>query len=166
MIEQISEEVTARLTDAAPPEQQAHGSVAAPASRAADDGVPWSVALERLQTIPGVGQRVAEILIAEMGVDMSRFPTARHVAAWAGMAPGNRESAGKRLSGTTRKGSPWLRAALVEAAHGGGRSNDTYLAAQFRRLMSRRGKKKAAVAVGHSILVIAYHLLRNGTTYH
>jgi transposase len=164
VIEQVSAEITARLTADAEP--HADGSVAAPQPSTTDDGVPWSVALERLQTIPGVGQRVAEILIAELGVDMTRFPTARHVAAWAGMAPGNHESAGKRLSGTTRKGSPWLRSALVEAAHGVGRSKDTYLAAQFRRLMARRGKKKAAVAVGHSILVIAYHLLRDGTTYH
>jgi transposase len=122
-------------------------------------------AVERLDTIPGVGRLTAEVLIAEIGADVTRFPTARHLASWAGMCPGNRESAGKRLSGKTRKGSKWLRTALVEAAHAVGRSKTTYLGAQYRRLLPRRGKKKAAVAVGHSILVIAYHLLTRGTTY-
>jgi transposase len=122
-------------------------------------------AVERLDTIPGVGRLTAEVLIAEIGADVTRFPTARHLASWAGMCPGHRESAGKRLSGKTRKGSKWLRTALVEAAHAVGRSQTTYLGAQYRRLLPRRGKKKAAVAVGHSILVIAYYLLTRGTTY-
>jgi transposase len=122
-------------------------------------------AIERLDTIPGVGRRTAAVLIAEIGADVTRFPTARHLASWAGMCPGNRESAGKRLSGKTRKGSKWLRTALVEAAHAAGRSKTTYLGAQYRRLLPRRGKKKAAVAVGHSILVIAYYLLTRETTY-
>jgi transposase len=120
--------------------------------------------VERLQTIPGVGQRTAEILVAEIGVEMERFPTYRHLAAWAGMAPGNHESAGKRKSGKTRKGSPWLRSVLVEAAKGAMKT-ESYLAAQYRRLKGRRGAKKAAVAVGHTILVIAYHLIKDGTTY-
>jgi transposase len=122
-------------------------------------------AVERLDTIPGVGRLTAEVLIAEIGADVTRFPTARHLASWAGMCPGNRESAGKRLSGKTRKGSKWLRTALVEAAHAVGRSKTTYLGAQYRRLLPRRGKKKAAVAVGHSILVIAYHMLTRQTSY-
>jgi transposase len=122
-------------------------------------------AIERLDTIPGVGRRTAEVVIAEMGADLTRFPTAGHLASWAGMCPGNRESAGKRLSGKTRKGSKWLRTVLVEAAHAAGRSKTTYLGAQYRRLLPRRGKKKAAVAVGHSILVIAYYLLTRETTY-
>ena len=122
-------------------------------------------AIERLDTIPGVGRRTAEVIIAEMGADLTRFPTAGHLASWAGMCPGNRESAGKRLSGKTRKGSKWLRTVLVEAAHAAGRSKSTYLGAQYRRLLPRRGKKKAAVAVGHSILVIAYYLLTRETTY-
>ena len=96
---------------------------------------------------------------------MSRFPTAGHLASWAGMCPGNHESAGKRQSGKTRKGSKWLRATLVEAAQAAGRSKGTYLSAQFRRLTARRGKKRAAVAVGHTILTIVYHLLTRGTTY-
>ena len=122
-------------------------------------------AVERLDTIPGVGRLTAEVLIAEIGADVTRFPSARHLASWAGMCPGNRESAGKRLSGKTRKGSKWLRTALVEAAHAVGRSKASYLGAQYRRLIPRRGKKKAAVAVGHSLLVIAYPLLTRGTTY-
>jgi transposase len=127
---------------------------------------PFEEAVALLDTIPGVGRRTAEVLVAEIGVDMTRFPTAAHLAAWAGVAPGNNESAGKRRSGRTRKGSPWLRAALVEAAQAAGRTKSTYLGAQFRRLLPRKGKKRAAVAVGHSILVIAYHLLSRREPYH
>jgi transposase len=127
---------------------------------------PFEEAVALLDTIPGVGRRTAEVLVAEIGVDMTRFPTAAHLAAWAGVAPGNNESAGKRRSGRTRKGSPWLRAALVEAAQAAGRTKSTYLGAQFRRLLPRKGKKRAVVAVGHSILVIAYHLLTTHEPYH
>lgn len=127
---------------------------------------PWEVELERLATIPGVGQRTAEVLLAEIGPDMSRFPTPAHLASWAGMCPGNDESAGKRRSGKTRKGSPWLRSALIEAARAAGRSKGTYLAAQYHRLAARRGTKRAAVAVGHTILVIVHHLLSADDVYH
>jgi transposase len=126
---------------------------------------PGQAAIARLDTIPGIGQRTAEVIIAEVGADVGRFPTAAHLAAWAGMAPGHKESAGKRLSGKTRTGNRWLRAALVEAAQGACRTQGTYLAAQGRRLTARRGKKKALVAVGHTLLVIAYHLLRDQTVY-
>jgi transposase len=126
---------------------------------------PFEDQLARLDTIPGVGRRTAEILLAEIGVDMGRFPTAAHLASWAGMCPGNNESAGKRKTGKTRKGNAWLRAALVEAAHAASRTKETYLAAQYRRLTARRGRKKALVAVGHSILVSAYHLLKGTATY-
>ena len=126
---------------------------------------PVQAAVARLETIPGVKRRVAEILVAEVGVDLAPFRTAAHLASWAGMCPGNYESAGKRQRGTTRKGNPWLRTALVEAAQAAGRTKGTYLAAQYHRLVARRGKLRAAVAVGHSILVIAYHLLKDGTTY-
>jgi transposase len=113
-------------------------------------------ALARLDTIPGVG---------EIGTDMARFPTARHLASWAGMCPGNHASAGKRLSGRTRRGSPWLRSTLIEAAQAAARTKGSYLSAQYHRLAARRGKKKAAVAVGHTILIIAYHLHSRGRTY-
>ena len=126
---------------------------------------PFEGELARLETIPGIGRRVAEILVAEIGTDMSRFPTAGHLASWAGMCPGQNESAGKRKSGRTRKGSPWLRSALIEAAHGAARSKGTYLGAQARRLKPRLGWKKTMVAVGHSILVRAYYLLQRETTY-
>ncbi len=126
---------------------------------------PFARQVELLCTIPGVQRRTAEIIIAEIGADMSRFPDAGHLASWAGMCPGNNESAGKHKSGKTRKGSKWLRKGLVEAAHAAGRSKDTYLAAQFARIRGRRGPKKAAVAVGHSILVIAYHLILRDVAY-
>lgn len=126
---------------------------------------PVELVLDQLDAIPGVGRRTAEVIVAEIGTDMSRFPTAAHLASWAGMAPGNRESAGKRQPARTRKGNAALRTALVEAALAAGRTKGAYLAAQFRRLSARRGAKKAAVAVGHSILVIAYHLLKEGTVY-
>jgi transposase len=126
---------------------------------------PFEPALERLDTIPGVGRRVAEIVLAEVGPDLAHFPSARHLASWAGMCPGNHESAGKRHSGKTRKGSPWLRAALVEAAHAAGRTKQTYLRALSERVAARRGRKRAAVAVGHSILVTMYYVLLRETTY-
>jgi transposase len=121
--------------------------------------------LTRLATIPGVGRRIAEIVAAEMGLEVTRFPTAGHLAAWAGVAPGNHESAGKRLSGKTRQGSVWLRSALIEAAYAAAHTRDTYLAAQYRRLAARRGAKRAAVALAHTILIIIYHLLRDETAY-
>ncbi len=126
---------------------------------------PFDEAIERLQTIPGVGRRVAEVIVTEVGVDVSRFPTAGHLASWAGLCPGQHESAGKRHSGRTRHGNASLRTALVEAAQAASHTKATYLAAQFHRLAARRGRKKAAIAVAHSILVIAYHLLARGTTY-
>lgn len=122
---------------------------------------PFDALLVRLDALPGVARRTAEVLLAELGTDLRRFPRAAHLASWAGMCPGNHESAGKRASGKTRKGNRWLRAALVDAAHAAGRTRQTYLAAQYHRLVARRGKKKAAVAVGHSILVIVYFLLQH-----
>ncbi len=126
---------------------------------------PMEAMIARLDTIPGIGRYVAEAVIAEIGIDMRRFPSAQHLASWAGMCPGNHESAGKRQSGKTRKGSPWLRALLIQAAHAAARKRDTYLAAQYRRLAARRGKHRAAVAVAHTILVIIYHLLMEETEY-
>jgi len=126
---------------------------------------PQAAQTALLDTIPGVSQRTAEILLAEIGADMGRFPTARHLASWAGMCPGNHESAGKRRSGKTRKGSRWLRQVLIEAAHAAARTKNTYLSAQYHRLAARRGTKRALVALGHTILVMVYHVLRRGLPY-
>jgi transposase len=126
---------------------------------------PFEDIIARLDTIPGIGRQIAEALVAEIGVAMSRFPSAKHLASWAGMCLGNHESAGKRHTGKTRKGSPWLRALLIQAAHAAARTRDTYLAAPYQRLAARRGKQRAAVAVGHTILVIAYQLLVHQTDY-
>ncbi len=115
--------------------------------------------IQRLTAIPGVGRYIAEVILAEVGPNVTPFPTAKHLAAWACICPGNHLSAGKRRSGKTRKGQPWLRAALVEAAWAASRTKETYLAAQFHRLRARRGDKRAAVAVAHSILTIVWHLL-------
>jgi transposase len=117
---------------------------------------------DRLCSIPGVATRTAETIIAEVGVDMERFPTAGHLASWAGMCPGHHESAGKRASGRTRPGDSWLRAALVESAWAVGRGHrDNYLAAQFWHIARKRGQKKAVVAVGHSMLIAAFFVLRD-----
>jgi transposase len=122
-------------------------------------------AVALLDTIPGVSQRPAEILIAEIGTDMHRFPSAKHLASWAGRCPGHHESAGKRLSGKTRTGSRWLRQVGVEVAHVAAKTKDTYLAAQYRRIAARRGKKRALIALGHTVLVIAYQLLTRKQPY-
>jgi transposase len=121
--------------------------------------------LERLQSIPGVGRRTAEVIVAEVGTDLSRFPTASHLASWAGLCPGQNESAGKRRSGRTRKGSPALRDALTEAGRAAARTRNCYLAAQYRRIAARRGANRAAVAVAHTILIIAFHLMTKGGAY-
>ena len=124
---------------------------------------PFEHWLQRLETIVGIKRRLAEVILAEIGTDMRRFPSDRHLASWAGMCPGNDESAGKRHSGRTRKGNRWLRAALVEAAHGAAHSKQTYLSAQYHRLAARRGAKKATIALGHTLLVIIYHVLTEDT---
>jgi transposase len=113
-----------------------------------------------LDTIPGVARRTAEMLVAEIGTDMTRFPSADHLALWAGVAPGNYESAGKRASGKTRKGNRFLRTTLVQAAHTAARTRNTYLSAQYRWLAARRGKKRAILAVAHSMLVMAYYMIQ------
>jgi transposase len=127
---------------------------------------PFEEAVMLLDTIPGVGRETAEIIVSEIGTDMSHFPSADHLAAWAGVAPGNNESAGRRRSGRTRKGSKPLGAVLNQAAHAAARTKGTYLSSQYHRLAARRGKKKALVAVAHSIIVIAYHLIQRHEPYH
>lgn len=126
---------------------------------------PFELQVKRLDSIPGISRQIAEVLLAEIGWDMSRFPTDKHLASWAGICPGNNESAGKRRNGKTRKGSRWLRHALIEAAHGAARTKNKYLKAHYHRIAAHRGKKKALVAVGHSILIISYHLLTREQDY-
>jgi transposase len=126
---------------------------------------PFAETVTLLRTIPGIDQRAAEMLVAEIGDDMGRFPTAAHLASWAGMCPGNHESGGKHRSGRTRKGSKWLRENLIQCAKAAARSKNTYLSAQYGRLKGRRGHGRATVAVGHSILVIAYHLISRRQPY-
>lgn len=119
-----------------------------------------------LDSIPGIGPRVAEIVIAEIGVEMSEvFPTDAHLASWAGLCPGNKASGGKRLSGRTRKGNTYLRSALTQAAWAATKKKDCYLSAQYYRLAGRLGRKKALVAVAHSLLIIIYHVLDSGHSY-
>lgn len=135
------------------------------ATNTSEAGIPFAQARDHLDTIPGVAKRAAEAIIAEIGVDMARFPTAGHLASWAGMAPGNNITGGKRGSGRTTNGDIWLGQILNQCAWSAARTRDTYLSAQFWRLARRIGKKKAAVAVGHSILVIAWHLISNDADY-
>jgi transposase len=127
---------------------------------------PFREAIDRLITIPGVKQRTAEVVVAEIGVDMSAFPSAGHLASWAALCPGNNESAGKHRSGKTRRGNPWLRPALIEAALGAIRHGRGALAARYRRIRLHRGHKKAVVALAHAMLVAIYYLLARNTTYH
>jgi transposase len=126
---------------------------------------PFATEATRLDTIPGVGPRTVEVLIAEIGVDMRQFPSARHLASWAGLCPGNHESAGKRKPVRARKGNRWLRAALIEAALAATHVRDSALAARYRRIMRHRGHKKAVVAVAHAMLATAYVLLAEGQPY-
>jgi len=127
---------------------------------------PFFQEIELLDTIPGVDRKIAEAIVAEVGVDMSRFPSDRHLASWAGVCPGNNESAGKRKTGKTRKGDRWLKRNLIEASLAAAHSKTTYLSALYHRIARRRGVKKAIVAVAHAILVIVYHIMAEKLPYH
>jgi transposase len=126
---------------------------------------PFRRAIRILSTIPGIGILGAEIIVAEIGADMGRFPTEGHLISWAGLCPRNDESAGKRRSTRMRKGAPWLKTTLIQCAWAAARTKGSYLQAQFHRLRSRRGAKKAIGAVAASILTAAYHMLKDGTLY-
>ena len=127
--------------------------------------LPFVEPRRRLDTIPGINTRTAEVVIAEIGVDMSRFPSEHHLASWAGLCPGNNESAGKHKAGTTRKGNRWLRMALIEVALAAIRKKDSAFGARYRRVMRHRGHKKAVVAVAHNLLRTIYHVLAESTDY-
>jgi transposase len=139
--------------------------IAALSAEIAERMAPFETELAILDSIPGIGRWSAEVILAEIGPDMTRFPTAGHLASWAGMGPGHDESAGKRRSGRTRKGSPWLRVTLTEAAYAAGRGKDTALSARYHRLIGRKGKKKTAIAVGRTMLEVCHWLLRSGQRY-
>lgn len=176
-VERITAEIARRFSPPDPPgdgegeaaresEQQRESGEPSPSSLpSSKQGLSWEKAVVLLCSIPGISERAARGILAEIGVNMQQFPTAAHLASWAGVCPGNHESAGKRLSGKTRKGNPWVCRLLLQAAHVVARQKQGYLAAQFRRIAARRGKKRAGMAVAHSILVIIYHLLRDGVPY-
>jgi transposase len=126
---------------------------------------PFEEKVQRLMEVPGISRTVAEVVLAEMGTDLQTFASEGHLASWVGLCPGNDKSAGKRRSGRTGKGNRWLKAALVQAAWAASRSKKTYLAARFRRLASRRGHKRALVAVGHSLLGLIYQILKEGKSF-
>ena len=126
---------------------------------------PFAPAIAKVATLPGFDQRSAQNVVAEIGADMDVFPSAQHLASWAGVCPGNNESAGKRKSGKTTKGNRWLGSALSQSAWAAARKKDSYFQAQYRRLAGRRGKKRAIVAVAHSLLTIIYHMLKDASEY-
>jgi transposase len=141
------------------------GRIARLSGRIATLITPYLGAVERLQTIPGVDRRAAEVLVAEVGAYMTRFPTAGHLCRWAGMSPGNNRSAGKRKSGRTTQGNRWLRSVLVQAAWAASHTKETILGATYRRWVKRMGRKRALVALGHKVLVLVYKLLSEDTDY-
>jgi transposase len=176
-ITRVSQEIAQRLDPPpnpdqppASPTQDQEGELSVSQSADPDQGsdpprLCWAQAIVLLCSIPGMSRRTAEGILAEIGLEMSRFPTSGHLASWAGMCPGNHESAGKRLSGKTGKGSPWLRKLLVEAAHAAAHTKNTYLSAFYQRIKARQGAKQAAIALGHTLLVICYHVLDRQVSY-
>lgn len=176
-VERVTAEMVRRFSPPDPPDatersaqegnqrKEASTAQGEPALPSSKQGLSWEEAVVLLCSIPGISERAACGILAEIGVNMQQFPTSAHLASWAGVCPGNHESAGKRLSGKTRKGNPWLLRLLLQAAHVVARQKHGYLPAQFRRIAARRGKKRAGMAVAQSILVIIYHLLQDGVAY-
>ena len=150
---------------AGPTDEAASPAADPPAANSAGSAVPWTEAVELLDSAPGIGRMLAEQIIAEVGTDMRRFPSEGHLASWAKVCPGNNESAGKRRSGKMGKGSQWLRTALVQAAWAAIKVKDSHLAAVYRRLVVRLGKQKAIMAVAHRLLVAIYHMLKDRVPY-
>jgi len=164
-IEVMSQQISQHLAQmAAPATNDDDGSGSA--EREAGQPLSWSAAVELLDTIPGVDRRTAEVILAEIGLDMSQFPSADDLASWAGFAPGNHQSGGKRYSGRTTKGNRPIGAALNQAAWAASRTKDTFFKARYHRLAARRGKKRAIVAIGRSILVSIWHMLSRQEPYH
>ena len=145
--------------------EQLEGLIAEYTARIEEVMAPFAEAAGRLETVPGLGARAAEVIVAEIGPDMGAFPTAGHLASWAGLCPGNNESGGKRRTGKTTKGSQLLRAVLVQVAWSASHTKETIFSATYRKWAKRLGKKKALVALGHKILVVVYKLLKDRTDY-
>jgi transposase len=176
-IERITAEIARRMTPPEPPDESETGQPSGPQewevqpenSQATvlpkEQGRSWEEAVKIAMSLPGIGQRAAGGILAEIGINMQQFPTDAHLASWVGICPGNHESAGKRLSGKTRKGNPWVRRLLLQAAQVISRKISGDLPSLYRRIAARRGKKRALVAVAHRLLVILYHLLRDGVLY-
>jgi transposase len=164
-IANISQEIAVRLEKMSqePPESPTGGETEE--SGKAGTSLTWSVAVNLLDTIPGINQRAAEAILAEIGLNMDQFPSDRHLTAWGGLAPGNNESGGKRYSGRTRKGNQTLRTVMVQAAHAASRKKGSYASALYKRLAGRRGKKRAIVAVARSLLASIYHMLTRQQEY-
>jgi transposase len=141
------------------------GQIEALSRRIEEVSRPFAPAIAKVATLPGFDQRSAQNVVAEIGADMDVFPSAQHLASWAGVCPGNNESAGKRKSGATTRGNRWLRTTLVQSAWAASRKKDCYFRAQYHRLAARRGKKRAIFAVAHSLLTVIYHMLKNGSNY-
>jgi transposase len=145
--------------------EQLEGLIAEYSARIEEVAAPFALAAARLESIPGLGSRAAEVIVAEIGTDMTKFPTAGQLASWAGLCPGNNQSAGKRRTGRTTKGSQWLRTVLVQVAWSASHTKETIFSVTYRRWAKRLGKKKALVALGHKILLVIYKLLKDQTDY-
>ena len=164
--QQIQQSIQADAFEDSPSEESTESKFSPSLPSCAETSIlSWSQAVSLADTIPGVAQNTAELLVAEIGTDMSRFPSTSHLAKWARLCPGNHESAGKRLSGRTGCSNSWLRTSLVQAANAAVRCRNSYLRVVYRRLAARRGRKKALIAVAHRILIALYHMFKKREPY-